>query len=281
MFLSENRFFALVFGPLKNKGVHFDKFTGKAMFTNSILIGRILGIPIKVHNSLIIITLLLSLFAGQGFLAVLLLIVGIFGSVALHELGHSIVAQRKGSYINEIVLFPLGGVAKMSNIPKRPVDEIQIALAGPAVSLLLAVLFMNVPIIGQVNLSLFLFNLIPAFPMDGGRVLRALLTKTKGRLEATKIAAQMAQKIFIILVLVGIVVLRSFWSTVMMVAIGIYLYQAGQMEYRMVLMENQNTRFSGSREGHIDVEVSPPPYAESGKDWSTVKEQLRNLFRRR
>lgn len=251
------------------------------MFNNSILIGRVFGIPIKVHTSLIAITVLLALLSGQGFLTVLLLVIGIFGSVALHELGHSIVAKSKGSYINEIVLFPLGGVAKISNIPKRPADEIQIALAGPAVSLILALLFANVPIIGQVNLSLFLFNLIPAFPMDGGRVFRALLTKKKGRLEATRIAAQMAKKIFIILVLAGIFIFQSFLSTVMMVAIGIYLFQAGQMEYRMVLMENQTDRFSESREGHIDVEVSPPPYSTSSEGWTTLKDKLSNLFRRR
>ena len=105
---------------------------------NSILIGRVFGIPIKVHSSLILLTVLLSLFSMDGFLSTLFLMIGIFASVALHELGHSIVARRKGSYIHEIVLFPLGGVAKISNIPKKPSDEIQVALAGPAVSLLLA-----------------------------------------------------------------------------------------------------------------------------------------------
>jgi Zn-dependent protease len=247
---------------------------------NSILIGRVFGIPIKVHSSLILLTVLLSLFSMDGFLATLFLMIGVFASVALHELGHSIVARRKGSYIHEIVLFPLGGVAKISNIPKKPSDEIQVALAGPAVSLLLAILFWNIPLLGPINLSLFLFNLIPAFPMDGGRVFRALLTPKHGRVEATRIAAKMAGKIFIILVLIGIFVLQSFWNTVMMIAIGLYLFKAGQMEYRMILMENQSYGSNGTQDTNIDVEVSPPPYAERDENWSSMKEKISRLFRR-
>ncbi|HEY5621355.1 MAG TPA: M50 family metallopeptidase, partial [Pontiella sp.] len=114
------------------------------MVNNALSIGSVLGIPIRLHISLLIAVILLSLFSGANLLAVIILAVGIFGSVALHELGHSVVARAKGAYIHEIVLYPFGGAAKISNIPKRPMDEIMVALAGPAVSLMLALLFRQI-----------------------------------------------------------------------------------------------------------------------------------------
>ncbi|MCK5675798.1 MAG: M50 family metallopeptidase, partial [Verrucomicrobia bacterium] len=149
------------------------------MVNNAISIGSVFGIPIRLHISLLIVVALFSIFSGAGLLATLILAVGIFGSVALHELGHSVVARAKGGYIHEIVLYPFGGAAKISNIPKRPRDEILVALAGPAVSLLLALLFRQFELLlflGYLNGMLFFFNILPVFPMDGGRVLRATLT---------------------------------------------------------------------------------------------------------
>ncbi|MCF7849867.1 MAG: site-2 protease family protein, partial [Kiritimatiellales bacterium] len=164
------------------------------MTGNSILIGRVFGIPIRVHILLVILLPVLAMLYSDSFIFGLMLVVGVFTSVALHELGHSFVAMRKGCYVKEIVLSPIGGVAKMSNIPTKPMDEFQVAIAGPLVSLSLAAILLFAPFpllfwIGAVNAGLFLFNLLPAFPMDGGRVLRAFLTRKKGRLEATRIAA--------------------------------------------------------------------------------------------
>lgn len=259
------------------------------MVNNALSIGSVFGIPIRLHISLLIAVALLSIFSGAGLLAILILAVGIFGSVALHELGHSIVARAKGGYIHEIVLYPFGGAAKISNIPKRPVDEIMVALAGPAVSLILAVLFRQIELLwflGYLNGMLFFFNILPVFPMDGGRVLRAALTLKKGRLEATRIAATVGKYFCGLFVLVGLFGLRSQWfgfigpyePNFVLAFIGIYIYRAGQMEYRMVMMEHQASPFSGYREGQIEVEVSPPPYANSGS--GSVLEKLRGLFRR-
>ncbi|MBT8042519.1 MAG: M50 family metallopeptidase, partial [Pontiella sp.] len=108
---------------------------------NSISLGRVFGIPIRVHFLLLIaLPFIMTFFSTPSVPLRLLGAIGLFASVALHEIGHSVVAQAKGSYIQEIVLYPFGGAAKISNIPKRPIDEILVALAGPAVSLLLGIL---------------------------------------------------------------------------------------------------------------------------------------------
>jgi len=248
------------------------------MVNHALSIGSVAGIPIRLHISLLIIIGLAAIYSGFGLLAVLVLAVGIFGSVALHELGHSFVARAKGAYIHEIVLLPIGGAAKISNIPKRPMDEIMVALAGPAVSLVLAVifsLFETTRFLGYLNKMLFFFNILPAFPMDGGRVLRAALTIKKGRLEATRIAATVGKYFCIFFVVYGLIKMQFFLAF-----IGFYIYRAGQMEYRMILMENQARPFQGRGGGGIDVEVGPPPYAGSGDGLDAIREKLRDLFRR-
>lgn len=263
------------------------------MVNNAIPIGSVFGIPIRLHISLVIVVALFPIFFNIGLLETLILAVGIFGSVALHELGHSLVARAKGSYIHEIVLYPFGGAAKIANIPKRPVDEILVALAGPAVSLVLAILCYQVKwleFVGYLNGMLFFFNILPVFPMDGGRVLRAALSIKKGRVEATRIAATVGKYFCGLFVLVGLFGLPiqvfglfgPFKHNLMLAFIGFYIYRVGQMEYRMVLMEYQANHYSGHREGRIDVEVSPPPYAASGgsSGLDALKERLRNLFRR-
>lgn len=260
------------------------------MVNNAVSIGSVLGIPIRLHISLLIAVVLLSLFSGAGLLAILILAVGIFGSVALHELGHSVVARAKGGYIHEIVLYPFGGAAKISNIPKRPADEIMVALAGPAVSLVLAIvfsLFETTYFIGYLNKMLFFFNILPVFPMDGGRVLRATLSIKKNRVEATRIATKVGKYfcgLFIVIGLFGmnfqlLGLIGPIRPSFMLAFIGIYIYRAGQQEYRMVMMENQGIPFQGKREGQTNVEVSPPPYADSEGGLGALKNKLRDLFR--
>ena len=180
---------------------------------NSYSIGRLFGIPIRVHVTLLI---FLPLFAfsfmpvggPQGLFYGALGAVGLFASVALHEIGHSLVARAKGSRILEILLLPIGGMARLNALPRRPIDEIQTALAGPAVSLALGIaglfgapyvfpfnplLAVVVYELGRINFMLVLFNLIPSFPMDGGRVFRAALVPRLGRLRATQLAAKVGR----------------------------------------------------------------------------------------
>ena len=180
---------------------------------NSYSIGNVFGIPIRVHVTLLI---FLPLFAfsfmpvdgPQGLFYGALGAVGLFASVALHEIGHSLVARAKGSRILEILLLPIGGMARLNALPRRPIDEIQTALAGPAVSLVLGLaglfgapyVFSFNPLLavmlhelGRINIMLVLFNLIPSFPMDGGRVFRAALVPRLGRLPATQLAAKVGR----------------------------------------------------------------------------------------
>ncbi|MBN2703191.1 MAG: site-2 protease family protein [Pontiellaceae bacterium] len=246
---------------------------------NAILIGKVAGIPIRLHISLPIVVLIFAGTAGSGFLAVIVLSLGLFGSVALHELGHSLVAQKKGSYIHEIVLYPFGGAAKIVNIPKKPMDEIWVALAGPGVSLVLALIFQTIRTditgtLSGINWMLFLFNMLPVFPMDGGRVLRAFLCTKKSRVEATRIAAEVAKYFCLLFIVVGV------FNDIVLIFIGFYIYAMGRNEYRQVLLEHQADHFSGFRENHIDIKVSPPPYVLKSTRAGGITDRLKKRFRK-
>ncbi len=259
---------------------------------NSYSIGRLFGIPIRVHVTLLI---FLPLFAFSfmpvdgpvGIFYGVLGAIGLFGSVALHEVGHSLVARAKGSRILEILLLPIGGMAKLSALPKRPVDEIQTALAGPAVSLALGIaglfgapfiypfnplLAVMVHQIGRINFMLVLFNLIPSFPMDGGRVFRAALVPRLGRLRATRLAAQVGRGfawIFGAWALLPLLYNGQINFTLLLIAY--FIHQAAGAEARMVEYEAAYAR-QRAQEGGLwqipdaDVHVSPPPYARPRPD---------------
>ncbi len=185
----------------------------------SVRVGALAGIPIRIHLTFFLLLLWfgnVSRDQGQGFLGGVLFMLLLFGCVVLHELGHALAARRWGVATHEIVLYPFGGVARIDRMPSGRA-ELVIALAGPAVNLVLAGLLTTVivlwrsqapesaqeiiggaPIVWQLlwaNLTLFAFNLIPAFPMDGGRVLRAALSIFLGETRATNIAAGVGQAI--------------------------------------------------------------------------------------
>lgn len=164
------------------------------------------GIPIRLHSSFLVLAALLILLdvasGGLGSaLGTLLLGLGLFGSVLLHELGHALTARRFGIDTHSITLYPFGGIAALSAEPQTPRAELWIALAGPAVNFVLAaaglgLASLGTPLMGTfaaINLALGLFNLLPAFPMDGGRVLRAGLTRRMGRLDATAAAIRVSR----------------------------------------------------------------------------------------
>ncbi|HET9151251.1 MAG TPA: site-2 protease family protein [Gemmatimonadales bacterium] len=175
-------------------------------------IARIGGTVVKVHVTFL---LLLGFFLVAGGLAAVGLILAVFACVLLHEFGHVLMARRFGVRTPDVILLPIGGLARLERMPEEPRQELLIALAGPVVTLLLAVIFYallrvagTVPpllpslevqagsVLGElysINVLLLLFNLIPAFPMDGGRVLRALLAARQGLPRATRIAATVGQ----------------------------------------------------------------------------------------
>lgn len=264
-------------------------------------IAKIAGIPIRVHITLWI---LLPLFAinlshGMGLIWGLVAALGLFTSVALHELGHSLVAIRKGCGVREILLLPIGGMAKMEQIPTIPRDEIQMALAGPAVSILLSIVFgiigqtiaglglrqfgFMLQVLGQINLFLGLFNLLPSFPMDGGRVFRAFMSARVGRLEATRIAAKIGKIMAIGFGIIGILLPGG----ITLIAIAIFIYFAADAEYRMMRMQQgaraPQTIFTQGRPsqqvwtGGDDIEVSPPPYARK-KQGPGPRKRARSIF---
>jgi Zn-dependent protease len=176
------------------------------MLGKSIRVGKILGINVTVSWSFLALVGALSLYLAfesanflVGLVAGLVSLTLVFASVLVHELGHSVVAQRLGVRIAEIELHFFGGAAKMLNMPRRPRDEVLIAGAGPLTSLVLAGIFLLASLvipdglgllrgIATANLMLGVFNLIPALPTDGGRILRAAMTPRFGPLEATRLA---------------------------------------------------------------------------------------------
>lgn len=168
-------------------------------------VAKVCGIPLRLHLSLLVPGLLFLLQFGVWGLPVMGLL---FGSVLLHELGHALLAHRLGVSTSSIDLHMLGGTAMLRQGPTTSEDEAWIAAAGPAVSLSLASLFGALALLlgaelapsitsvvdlilygGLVNLGLGLFNLLPALPMDGGRILRAFLTSRVGLARGTRIAA--------------------------------------------------------------------------------------------
>jgi Zn-dependent protease/predicted transcriptional regulator len=193
----------------------------------SLRIARVSGIDIKVHASFMLIVLYFAVAFGAdhgpaGAVFGVVLVSCLFACVVLHELGHSLVAQTLGVNVREIVLLPIGGVARLGREPSRPVDELVIAIAGPLVNVVIAValtalawivlgphwvlggaLFSSVvgppsavSLLGWMitaNGVLALFNMVPALPMDGGRVLRAILAMMLGKPRGTRIAAAVGQ----------------------------------------------------------------------------------------
>jgi Zn-dependent protease len=213
------------------------------------------GIPIRLHVSLLLLPPLLFRVFGVAPFTILFAAVGVMASIVLHELGHCWVAQRKNCRVREIQLLLIGGAAQMERIPTRPRDELAMALAGPLVSLLLAGVFWGVGlflplsallagglrtnaflVLAVWNLGLVLFNLIPAFPMDGGRVLRALLAMRMSRVRATWIASRIGRLGAVTFGAWGVWVMfdGALLQGAVLAAIASFIYRAAGDEYRMV-----------------------------------------------
>jgi len=203
------------------------------MNRSNIALGKILGIPIALDYSWFLVFALITWTLAAGYypaefpgwapgtywLLGAVTAVLLFASVVLHELGHSTVARRFGIRVRRITLFIFGGIAQIDAEPPTPRAEFLIAVAGPAVSLVLALLFglLRFPVaavlpllavvryLGYINWALVLFNLIPGFPLDGGRVLRAVLWGATGKpTRATVIAATVGRAVALLFILAGV-----------------------------------------------------------------------------
>lgn len=219
----------------------------------SFRIGSILGIPIKIHVTFLLLLGLVFVvgesLVGTGGIHGVVLIVLIFGSVVFHELSHAMVARHYGISVSDITLLPIGGVARMANPPESPIQEILIAAAGPAASLFLAFcLWFASDIVGSgvtisdlsvrsgllaqlaaVNFVLAAFNVIPAFPMDGGRILRGVLGLYLSPFTATRIAVGIGQ-VFAI----GLFFLGLLYSNFFMILIALFVYLGAESEERQM-----------------------------------------------
>jgi Zn-dependent protease len=221
----------------------------------SIRLFQIRGIKLELHLTFLI---LWGLFAFTGWSQAgwagvfwfSLLLVLIFTCVVLHELGHSLTAQHYGIPVSRILLLPFGGMAQFERIPRDPWKEIVISFAGPAVNVVIALIIFPFIWWGQVtpasylpldtggllqallvvNIVMAVFNLLPIFPMDGGRVLRAALATRFSYLQATAIAAHTA-KFFAI---TGILLALFLYNQYMVAFLFAFIYVGGDMEYRMV-----------------------------------------------
>jgi Zn-dependent protease/CBS domain-containing protein len=233
----------------------------------SFKIGRFSGIDVKVHWTFL---LLLAYFAFIGYrasgsllgaLTDTVTIVALFICVLLHEFGHSLVAQRLGLEIHSITLLPLGGVSNLESLPEKPSDEVKITLAGPLVNVVLAPIFFGVAILfggvprmpadlftgigsvgqfffylGYLNIVLALFNLIPAFPLDGGRILRALLATRLEAVRATDISSRVGQLFAFAFFLIGLL-----GGNFLLALVAVFIFFGATGEAQMV-RQQETTR---------------------------------------
>lgn len=206
-------------------------------------LGTLAGIGVYLHWSFWLLPAWILMSAGGGLagaVGLVLFVFAIFGCVVLHELGHALMARHYGIGTRDITLYPIGGVASLERMPRRPSQELAIALAGPAVNVVIAgVLFGILLVAGigtqglvfnvaggsillnllAVNVALVVFNMLPAFPMDGGRVLRAFLAMRVPYLRATEIAVRVGQGVAIVLAVIG---MRT-GGTMLFIALFIFL----------------------------------------------------------
>lgn len=227
-------------------------------------LGTYRGIDVFVHATFLALLgfLGVSFWMASGSLPAVLMGIGfillLFVCVVLHEFGHALTAARFGITTRDIVLYPIGGVARLERMPRNPRQELLVALAGPAVNVVIALLLVlwlylagalaplaamdwtRGPLLERLvvaNIFLVLFNLIPAFPMDGGRVLRALLAMRLKYARATSIAAGIGQALAAVFGLVGLL-----WGNPFLILIAVFVWIGAAQEARLVRL---NTALEG------------------------------------
>src|SRR5579871_6848099 len=230
--------------------------TGSTRMAWSVNIGAIAGTAIRIHFTflLFLVWIFVANWASGGPPAAwngLAFILLLFACVLAHEFGHIFTARAFGVPTPDVTLLPIGGVARLARIPEKPSEEFLVAIAGPLVNVAIALVLILVAgatldvqhlvamqsskvslidRLAEVNLFLAVFNMIPAFPMDGGRVLRALLATRLGHTHATEVAATIGQAVAFVLGFVGLL-----WSP-MLIFIAIFVYLAAASEAHLATM---------------------------------------------
>jgi Zn-dependent protease len=241
-------------------------------------IGTVKGTVIRIHLTFVLFLLWIGVshYAQGGQRAAVegvLFISLLFLCVLLHEFGHVFAARRYGVQTPDITLLPIGGVARLERIPEKPSEELVVALAGPAVNVVIATLLFlllgglpsmddgtqvhnpGVDLLGRlawVNISLVVFNLIPAFPMDGGRVLRALLAYRLGYARGTRIAAGIGQAVAFALGLAGL------FGNPLLIFIALFVYMGAASEASAAQMRDASRGMIASDAAETRFEGLPP-----------------------
>lgn len=257
----------------------------------SLKIGRWFGIDVFIHPTFWLLPLfvLLSSYAvdglGQAGLDVAVILAA-FGCVALHEFGHALAARWYGISTRDITLYPIGGVARLEGMPDRPWPEIVVALAGPAVNVVIAgligaMLLFDGVVIGDAltatpsldafwtrlliaNIGLVVFNLIPAFPMDGGRVFRAAMHWFTDRVTATQIAVAVGAVFAVLMGLFGL-----YTMNLMLVVVALFVFLTGRAELQGVRYQEEQRQ--AERRAARRVPVARPIVATiDGWEWDPV-----------
>jgi Zn-dependent protease/CBS domain-containing protein len=225
----------------------------------SIKLGRFFGIDVYLHFTFLLLLGFVALAQGTAHQSLaaamdaLAFFSALFGCVLLHEFGHALTARRYGVRTRDIILLPIGGVARLERIPDKPAQEFWIAIAGPAVNVAIAILIAAGMLLSSglwpsaefaldrgnlaerllfVNLFLVFFNLLPAFPMDGGRVLRALLALRLDYARATNIAASVGQGMAVLFFLAGL------FTAPMLLLIAVFVWMGASQEAGLAQMRS-------------------------------------------
>ncbi|MDH3194972.1 MAG: site-2 protease family protein [Hyphomicrobiales bacterium] len=249
----------------------------------SFTIARILGSEVRIHVTFFLLLLWIGVahYQAGGIPAAIegvIFIMALFACVVAHEFGHALMARRYGIRTPDITLLPIGGLARLERMPEKPAQEIAVALAGPAVNVVIAavlILFLGASIDGEalqalenpavsflarlasVNVFLVVFNLIPAFPMDGGRVLRAVLAMRYSRVHATQIAARIGQGLAFFFGFLGLM------GNPILIFIAIFVYLAATAEAQQTGLQDV-ARNIGVRDAMITHYEALGPQATIG-----------------
>lgn len=227
--------------------------------TWSFSVGSLLGSELRVHATFLLLLAWIGTVAWMAdgpaaALVNIIFVLSLFACVVAHEFGHALMARKFGIKTPDITLLPIGGMARLERIPEKPSQEIAVALAGPAVNVVIWVILtivfrvetsmdslVSIDDMGQgfferlavVNLFLVVFNMIPAFPMDGGRVFRALLAMSLGRVRATQIAAFAGQSVAFLFGYFGLTT-----GNPLLLLIAVFVFLAAASESSSVMMHD-------------------------------------------
>ena len=249
-------------------------------------LGRWFGIPVYIHWSfwLLPLWIILAQPGGLPIGLVLAVVFAMFGCVVLHEFGHALAARLFGIGTRDVTLYPIGGVASLERISEKASEEFIIAIAGPLVNVVIAALLALglaagmmlgaavdstlvafVSALITLNIIMIVFNLIPAFPLDGGRIFRAALAGFLPRLQATRVAVAVGSALALALVGAGVLAALGVdlpFASPMLIVIGWFVYMAGQGELRQLEYRARHGARAPAFIGPEAAAADAPPWAK-------------------